>query len=265
MKYLFWNTNKKKINSYLLSLIENLSCDIIALAEYQDDMEELLNMLHSKGIRLYHVPKMGCDRLDIITKYHYEEIETFQEENHYTIKCLPHDTLGIQIVAFVHLPSKMYATTHDNLEQLMIIRNAVEKTETILESRKTLIVGDFNINPFEESMVSAAGLHSLACRKVVSRNKSREVREKEYFTFYNPMWNLMGDKDSPAGTYYYSKGGIMKYFWNTFDQVIIRPDLIENFILDKLIIIDHIDNKSLLNRNGKPSISDHLPIYFEIR
>ncbi|MEF9952655.1 MAG: hypothetical protein RR898_06865 [Clostridium sp.] len=264
MKYLFWNTNKKKVNYILLELIVHFSCDVIALAEYNDDIEELMSMICNKGIRLYSVPKIACERLVIITKYHYEKIETFQEESHYTIKCMPHDTLGTQIIAFVHLQSKMYANMHDNINELQTVRKAIEDTERIVNSKKSIIVGDFNINPFEESMVSAIGMHSLSCRKVVFRNKIRRIQNKQHYTFYNPMWNMLGDMDSPSGTYYYSKGSTLKYFWNTFDQVIIRPELIENFKLDKLKIIDCVGTIKLLDNNGIPSVSDHLPIYFEI-
>ena len=73
------------------------------------------------------------------------------------------------------------------------------------------------------------------------------------------MWGRMGDTSvGPPGTYYYSRG----YFWNTFDQVLLRPALFEYFSNNQLQVIDKIAQKTLLTKNGKidKKISDHLPI-----
>lgn len=80
------------------------------------------------------------------------------------------------------------------------------------------------------------------------------------------MWSLFGDKDIPAGTYYYPNSGQVTFFWNIFDQVIVRPSLLENLKNDSLKIINQIKNISLLDSHERPhkSISDHLPIVFEI-
>ncbi len=55
MKYLFWNTNKKNgVNVYLKQLLIEYSPDIVGLAEYTDDIEEVLTELHSIGITYYY-------------------------------------------------------------------------------------------------------------------------------------------------------------------------------------------------------------------
>ena len=50
---------------------------------------------------------------------------------------------------------------------------------------RTVLVGDFNMNPFESGMVGAAALHSAMSRQVWSRG-SRTVKGHEYPFFYNP-------------------------------------------------------------------------------
>ena len=60
------------------------------------------------------------------------------------------------------------------------------------------------MNPFEEGVVGAKGLHAVMTRRIAAKG-SRVVQGKEYPFFYNPMWGLFGDRqDSPSGTYYYS-------------------------------------------------------------
>ncbi len=83
--------------------------------------------------------------------------------------------------------------------------------------------------------------------------------------FYNPMWNLFGDNDNKPGTFYYKKSAHLMYFWNTLDQVIIRPGLIDSFNSDSLEIISSVGEISLVDENHRPRLSDHLPIFFSIK
>ncbi|MCK4529526.1 hypothetical protein KAW18_19350 [candidate division WOR-3 bacterium] len=59
----------------------------------------------------------------------------------------------------------------------------------------------------------------------------------------------------------------MNYYWHTFDQVLIRPELLDYFRYDKLDVLTEINGRSLILENGMPDAklaSDHLPIVFEI-
>ena len=87
-----------------------------------------------------------------------------------------------------------------------------------------------------------------------------------YTTFYNPMLNLLGDRVTPEGSYYYSTDPYLSYYWYIFDQVVIRPSIIENFNFDKLEIIKDVSDYSLVTDLSIPNkdISDHLPIFFSI-
>ena len=73
----------------------------------------------------------------------------------------------------------------------------------------------------------------------VARKQERTVQETSYPFFYNPMWNLFGDySPGPPGTYYYSDSTHKVFFWNMFDQVLIRPDLLDRFDMNGLKIIE---------------------------
>lgn len=80
------------------------------------------------------------------------------------------------------------------------------------------------------------------------------------------MWGKFGDRqDGPPGTYYYDKSRLSEYFWHMFDQVLIRPELVEQFQNSSLEIISKIGGTDLLDRSGQPNskdLSDHLPIKF---
>ena len=55
-------------------------------------------------------------------------------------------------------------------------------------------------------------------------------------------------------------------FWNMFDQVLIRPELLDRFCNEDLEILETDGKKSLVNPSKTPrkKISDHLPILFRL-
>ena len=126
-------------------------------------------------------------------------------------------------------------------------------------------MGDFNENPYEIGCLGAVGFHGIPVYKDTMK-KYRIIMDESFKMFYNPMWNLLGDFSFPPGTYYYSGNEVENSFWNVYDQVMIRPCLREQFIDDELKILCKTKSGKLTDANNHPdkSISDHLPIIFEI-
>ena len=81
------------------------------------------------------------------------------------------------------------------------------------------------------------------------------------------MWKFFGERTPPYGTYYYNSSSIVNYYWNLFDQVIIRPSLLNAFNEEDLKILTNIGTNQLLDITKKPNknYSDHLPLIFKIQ
>lgn len=124
------------------------------------------------------------------------------------------------------------------------------------------------MNPFETGMIKANGFHATMSSEVARRG-SRTVQQREYPYFYNPTWGLFGDLNKDvAGTYYYQHAEHICYEWNVFDQVLVRPSMIGNFVKGSLEIVRNDGVTSLLtNRNvpNKNMYSDHLPLFFTLK
>ena len=261
MKILFWNTNKNiNINPYILSLVQDYNIDILILAEYEADKSEL-NMLFKYDCQsLEEANTSGCKRINIWSDY--IGIESGIQENFYSIQIL----LEKYVLCCVHLPSKLH---NGNAERLEIVRQAmydIEETEEKIHSKKTIIIGDFNEMPYEESCLNANGFHGLPALGMNDR-PTRTVNGKDYRKFYNPMWNLMGDFSYPPGTFYLNDAKLKSPVWYMLDQVIISGDIRPLFIRDSLKIITTCSYGSLINEHKHPNrnISDHFPIMCEIR
>ena len=121
------------------------------------------------------------------------------------------------------------------------------------------------IHPFENGVVGSDGLHAVMDKNIALK-KSRIVQGEERKMFYNPMWSRMGDSSKgPPGTYFKDMSSYINLYWNTFDQVLLRPDLLNFFTDDDLIVITEINGESLIiNGRIDNSLSDHLPILLKL-
>lgn len=146
------------------------------------------------------------------------------------------------------------------------LSNTIKRVEKQIGHSRTVLVGDLNMNPFEDGIISANGLHGVMNR-FVAEKRTRTVQSKEYPFFYNPMWRFFYDNPpTPQGTYYCTRAEHKTFFWNIFDQVLIRPDLLPFFDNRNLAILHSDGCNSFLTSEGLPdnNVSDHLPMFFKI-
>ncbi len=97
--------------------------------------------------------------------------------------------------------------------------------------------------------------------------QSRRLQKEKYRFFYNPMWNHLGDRGDISGTFYFDSSEPLCYFWNLFDQVLLRPDLLEGFAPEQVRVLTKVRGVSLLEADGRPDkamASDHLPVLLEL-
>ena len=156
MRFLFWNThNTKDINSILCGMIVEQKANIVILAEYEDIIEDLIYNLDLKGVRMNVYPSIGCDRLIILGNT--KDIRQSRQSKYYSMQIIKNDML----LCGVHLPSQMWA---DERTQTLAFQSVVRDIELAEEDGgidKTIVVGDFNQNPYDDGCLGACGFHGI--------------------------------------------------------------------------------------------------------
>lgn len=263
MNLLFWNINRKPLSGEIKSLCDCYDVDVLILAENTMQDAEILPVLNESADRTFIAPFNPSTKISFYTRIH--DFELIHDDNWGSIRKLIHP-IGIEILLVaVHIQSKLHS---DEREQAFIstrIANEIDKRERVQGHTHTIVIGDFNMNPFETGLVSADGFHGVM-DKHIALKQSRTVFGEEKKFFYNPMWSRLGDgSEGCVGSYYYNSSSMINYFWNTFDQVLLRPSLLACFNQNNLKVIDKINEMNLI-KNGKISnqFSDHLPLVVKL-
>lgn len=264
--FLFWNLGKKRLEETVSHIALRYEVDIIMLAECPSSPINLLEKLNESGEASYnYAPSFKENKINIFVRFKDNYIISKFDNSRWTIRHLTLPSrIDILLVA-AHLPSQRdFDEVEDRLMECQNLAHDIESCENDVGHSRTILVGDLNMNPFEAGVITAGGLHAVMTRSI-AREGRRTIQNMEYRYFYNPMWAFFGDNTRcPPGSYYYRKAKPKLLFWNIFDQVLVRPDLLDRFKNEDLIILDSDGERSLLSRKGYPSASDHLPIIFKL-
>jgi hypothetical protein len=275
-RFLLWNMDagrdvdneRRPFGQLLAGLASDHSIDVLLLVECSLPAAQILPQL--PGEPGYHVIP-GPDRFRVFARFPPAYMKPIDAPLMSDRIGLWHLTLPLQqeaIIALVHgLDRRNNGTANRELFLSQVV-SQVSWAERKLGHERTIVAGDFNANPFEPELGSTSGMHAVMTSDLASP-EPRRLFGKEYGFFYNPMWNLYGDRHGgqPAGTYYFDGGQPHEWYWHMLDQVVVRPVLIPRMPLTSLRIITAGPSGNLAKPDGRPNrkkASDHFPIVFDL-
>lgn len=263
MKFLFWNIQKKQLIKEVVELIGESKCDICAFCEISDNTyDQIIITLKEAGVECSACPTPGCERIKIIIIGNLNQITLLNQHKYYSLIKIHKENTEL-IVGFVHFPSKREHTLDELRRAAELLSNQVDTEEQRHFTSNSMLMGDFNVDPFEMPMISFSGISATNGWECSRRTKVTRGGEKTKL-FYNPMWTLYSCYQERPGSHKYIRSGDDVVSWHFLDQVIIRPTLIDDFKFESLKLIHGTKSYNYLNRNNAPKLSDHLPLICEI-
>ncbi|WP_157504585.1 endonuclease/exonuclease/phosphatase family protein [Dyadobacter beijingensis] len=264
MKIVFWNVYKKDLTNELAILAQEIDPDILFLAECTMNVADVLNSLNRLRTSYFFNYDPICLKIHMFSKFRDKFVKPITGSLRYTVRNVKIPLYPSFNLMCLHFQSKQNWDAPSQAAHSATMSTVIKEFEGKTKSSNSIIIGDFNMNPFEPGMIQTTGFHSTMSKSIAQR-KSRIVDGHEYPFFYNPMWSFFGDegKGDVNGTFYSSRSQPINYFWSIFDQVLIRPDLIPYLEDDGVKIITEFGvAKKLLKPNETidDAISDHLPI-----
>jgi exonuclease III len=264
-RIIFWNVNKKDLTKFVCFLANSTMADVIVLNENEVGIQETLCALRQNVSMDFYIPVASSDKrfhcfcrkpiLDLseVHSGFRTSVRKFTIGSHRILLALVH---GVDI-------RNNDAETRQSFAQTLASEMSFVKKEK--NTNKLVVLGDFNMNPYDRGMTLAAGLNAMMTRSCVAPGV-RQYLDQEYEFYYNPMWSLFGDNTAgPAGTVY-DTSNQGPYGWSMLDQVLIHHSIVEMF--DNVEIMTHAGELSLMNARGRPdskNASDHFPILVSLR
>jgi hypothetical protein len=267
-RFVFWNMARKPQITLASAIIHQNQVDVFLTAEFGGEGEQLLSQINTDGRSFDFLPSRRTAGLTLFSLAPAFKARLLADLDRVAVYELSAAGAEQPVLLFlVHLPSKLYRPADDQTAIASVLASDIRRFELEHGHCRTLVIGDFNMNPFENGMIGARELHGMGAGDV-SGGMARMVRGEHYPFFFNPTWSLLaGCQGGAPGTYYYSGSGYYEHFWHTFDQVLVRPQMQSAFRRESLRVITMAGTARLLDSRGRPDkieVSDHLPILFDI-
>jgi hypothetical protein len=261
MKFVYWNSKKHTDFATIKGLLADDVCpDVLFLAE-TDEKLIVSNYSELKKYGYEHFENPGCFRIIIIKKLGTRLNLGMQSDRFSALRDPEND---VTIVS-VHLPSQLHRSMDQSKLYFRQFRHEVDNEFGSSVEKNILIIGDFNVNPFETPMIGFDGFsasNSKNLRKEVTRDS--ELRE----LYYNPTWTLYGKNMFPGTLYYDRPSGfsfdILEHHF--LDQVVMSYCLSKKIAHESISIVKSTVNTDFLdNVTNKTTHSDHLPLSYEYK
>jgi hypothetical protein len=285
VKFLFWNIDGGQGTLLLptLTRLADSGIDVFMFAEAPSDLTPVTTALNATTSDLYELVTTQSTRVRFFTRLQGVLGGATWRDRYFdalfdrltALELQPVGVSGI-IVIGTHLDSPASGLSEgDRAEWARDVSRDVRIIEGGVGHDRTVLVGDMNMNPYSDGLVQTTALHAVMSRnltEVVVRHQARDG----YPVFYNPMWSCLGDRPRPRlrpegerrppGTHYFDNtSGRANTFWQMYDQVLLRPALMDQ--LTNLEILDGDGIETFASVEGKPRrvfFSDHLPVLFEL-
>ena len=273
VSFLFWNLMKQPLQNRLARIVAAHEVDVIVLAECVVAPDMIVAALKQSTGQDYHfsVPIVENQKTQVFTRLNKSALT--HQLNDYTGSLTVHrlrlEGITDILLATVHFPSRVNNSESDQTQAAAVMSEDIVKAEQDTGITRTILVGDLNMNPFDDGVSAAHTLNAVMTKQLAARGE-RKARGRLYRFFYNPMWGHFGDRTTgPSGTYYFHSSTPTNHYWYMYDQVLLRPELMDTLRDLQILTSDGVE--SLVTQNGTPKVSnktsvgsDHLPLFFQL-
>lgn len=267
------------ICEHIKKLITDLSCDLIAICEVSTEDVAYINSYLNSHLTNVKVLDLTCivgrTRFDMAVIYNSDKIHLIHK--HYLSKMLTGNTVkAAQLVELINLDdnkSIQLFLCHwasrlngDGENRRKAAANIVYSSaqELMNENKDVIVMGDFNDNPYDESILT--NLKASRCHDAVRKYPNE--------FFYNPFWrsvvsdkkyNHLADNDTfRSGSHKYKQ--FLGTIWHSYDQIMFSGSFLgagawhlneqSTKVIDEVGFINDFENTK--------NLIDHLPVMCEI-
>jgi endonuclease/exonuclease/phosphatase family metal-dependent hydrolase len=179
-KFLFWNLNRKPLADLVSRIVHAHRIDVVVLAECDIRAADLLLSLNGAGAAEFEYCTSVNTAFSVLVRFSPRFMVPRFDRERVSVRHLTLPTRLPVLFVIVHLPSKLYWNHESQTAESQELSRLIVAEEESVRHQRTVVVGDFNMNPFESGMVTAAGLNCVPTRwlakKRVRRFRAENIR-----------------------------------------------------------------------------------------
>ncbi|HDR7977704.1 TPA: hypothetical protein QC443_005833 [Bacillus cereus] len=264
----YWNLKRKDLSGEIKELVSRSPFDILFFSETTQRTRKALDEVLRPMGYTSRTQLSGNVRVALFEKYQQSEIVMIKEERRFTMIIYNFGGENYMVVG-VHLDSPVsYPDEADRYVVAKDVYSIIAFYSEYYKVNNTVVIGDFNMNPFDRGMVSELSFKATHCKQTAQTiNKGKDY-------FFNPSWKIFSNdlteaEKKPPGTIHYVPRNKDTYvdYWHVFDQVLISPYMISEYS-NSYEVLTEWNKVKLLDASLIPdrtNFSDHLPIIYTIK
>lgn len=173
LTFLFWNTGRRNLTVNVARLVAMHHVDVVVLAESPVLPGNLLLALNASQARYHYAEGQLCPRIQIYTSFPTTALEVVHYEEYSTLCALQLSSGQELILVATHMVSQLRNTLDTVNSRVRLLAETIREFETTRGHSNTLLVGDFNLNPFDRSLIAADALHGVSTKKLAEQRARR--------------------------------------------------------------------------------------------
>lgn len=264
MNIAFWNVPGATRADHVASLVLEHHVDVLVAAEADRlDADTVADHLAPLGPFESPGPFRGKGRkLLVLTRRELGARMVLEEQRQVAFRVTKG---GLDLLCVgLHLESGLWRRPGDAEAGLRRAAATIAKLEEEQGLDRTVVIGDFNVDPYFHGMADFESFHAVMDRRIAARGTRTFKGAKRRF-FYNPMWSLLGDVDERSAGSYFDRGAsshVAPMYWHTFDQALVRPALLRHLPERPVRLVSTLGGRQCVDEDRRPlkAFSDHLPL-----
>ena len=260
LSILFWNLKRNTVEDYIVNCIVENNIDIAVFSEFEGiDFAKIKNNLGKMYCRILAVQD---DRKVTMIAKTTISIKAVQQQNRYSIYSVE-TAVKNYLLAAVHLEDRRNYKAAERIETIKCLVADIEQTEVLLKCSNTVVIGDFNANPYDEELLSKYAFNAVLFKSIIDKNELTNSNSLKKKRFYNPILHYISEDNEMYGSFYHEKEYMTPY-WYCLDQVLVRRSLADK--VEHIEYLKKINAKDLIeNTIPNRKISDHLPLLVNLQ
>lgn len=95
--------------------------------------------------------------------------------------------------------------TSDRINTIQRLVADIEQTEELFKCNNTIVIGDFNANPYDDELLSKYAFNAVLFKTIIDKSELTNPKTFKRKRFYNPILHYISEDTEMYGSFYHER------------------------------------------------------------